>query len=318
MDAMDNPVVSIERMPQCWHALNEGDDWTGVTSTVERRKRQNRLNSRAFRARARRKATGTNSSDVKQAQHGHVQSKDEVKKPSTVNASGKGNECIAHWSESHQQVVYATRPANYKSSSPLLPYTSSPTILNHVFFPLCPDNLITLIQYNVLRGSIMNCELVSKALPLDGDRPSALTLVTLPKLDENVQKELMPKSLWPTKLQCTVPHPSWIDIVPHPALRDNLILISTGALQSNFDADEFWQDTVGSLFEPKGPDKLTEFCGGIVWSEPWEASGWEFSPGFWRKYKGLFRGYEAEALKWTNFHRECRGENAILLEDEDS
>lgn len=43
------PTVTLELMPRQLEAKAFGDDWTGVTSTAERRKRQNRLHQRAYR-----------------------------------------------------------------------------------------------------------------------------------------------------------------------------------------------------------------------------------------------------------------------------
>lgn len=50
---MDSPAetacsaIALTPMVQQLEVRKEGDDWTGVTSTVERRKLQNRLNKRA-------------------------------------------------------------------------------------------------------------------------------------------------------------------------------------------------------------------------------------------------------------------------------
>lgn len=42
-------VVDLERMPQLVEMQNPEDDWTGMTGAADRRKRQNRLNQRAYR-----------------------------------------------------------------------------------------------------------------------------------------------------------------------------------------------------------------------------------------------------------------------------
>ena len=42
------PSVSLGRMPQQAHVLNLQDDWTGKSSSAERRRLQNRLNQRAY------------------------------------------------------------------------------------------------------------------------------------------------------------------------------------------------------------------------------------------------------------------------------
>lgn len=42
-------AIDVEVMPQLLEAQNPRDDWTGMINTSERRKRQNRLNQRAYR-----------------------------------------------------------------------------------------------------------------------------------------------------------------------------------------------------------------------------------------------------------------------------
>lgn len=41
--------LSVAVMPQLVELRDPSDDWTGVTSTAERKRRQNRLNQRAYR-----------------------------------------------------------------------------------------------------------------------------------------------------------------------------------------------------------------------------------------------------------------------------
>lgn len=61
-DSIKQPVITMDLAPECTESSitlglmpqqtevrRPNDDWTGVTSTAERRKLQNRLNQRAYR-----------------------------------------------------------------------------------------------------------------------------------------------------------------------------------------------------------------------------------------------------------------------------
>lgn len=47
-DSNSSPLVTFEPMAQQLDVRSPGDDWTGVTSSKERRKLQNRLNQRLY------------------------------------------------------------------------------------------------------------------------------------------------------------------------------------------------------------------------------------------------------------------------------
>jgi hypothetical protein len=50
-------------------------------------------------------------------------------------------------------------------------------------------------------------------------------------------------------MQQEVPHPGWIDLLPCPQLRDNLIL---AVIEFNVDEDEILEDLIGDIFESMG------------------------------------------------------------------
>ncbi len=166
------------------------------------------------------------------------------------------------------------------------------------YFPLSPDHkLITLVQYNALRGMQTNVMILSLQHELSLDCDLALRVPALPySIHER------PPNLAPTLLQQTVPYPRWIDIVPHPQLRDNLILF-----HGQFDEDDLCDDLVGGLYD--GYDDV-ELRGMMIWGEPWAEDGWEISEGFMRKWGFLLTGCDS-LLKATNRWRELRGERRL-------
>ncbi|KFY73937.1 hypothetical protein V499_05994 [Pseudogymnoascus sp. VKM F-103] len=266
-------------MPQLAEAISKEDDWTGTKDAAARRRAQTRLNTRAYR---KRKALAANKTPV------------------------KSEELVECWDIKQQSfsVVPASRIKElYNGRSALLPDKQRKAQFN-IVFPLCPDHLITLLQYNALRALAVNRTLISGILvtPLDCGE-EIIHVIPYPS-----KPELLPLSLLPTVLQQTVPHGDWIDMFPCPEGRDRLIRAA-----GTFDEDELWADCIGGLFEGF-PDDEVERRGIIAWSPPWDITGWEMSEGFMRKWGWLFKGLPGP-LAATNRWRMQRGEEPFTHDD---
>lgn len=148
-----------------------------------------------------------------------------------------------------------------------------------------------------------NHQLLSDLLgPSSGCSPEELHVLPTP-----TGLQAIPPSLYPTLLQQTLPHEDWVDAIPHPVWRDN-ILKAIGT----FDEDELWSDTIGGLFEGF-PRSEIEYRGVIAWWPPWHVSGLEVSEGFYRKWGWSLRGCD-EVLEVTNQWRRSRGEEPLLID----
>jgi hypothetical protein len=179
-----------------------------------------------------------------------------------------------------------------------------------ILFPLSSDHLITLIQYNVLRACLANLkllDLVDVARTPEECGSDVLHILTDPAPESTTGKPIIPPHLQPTLLQKAVEHPPWIDIIPHPTWRDNLILG-----QGTYDADDICNDVVGGIWDEL-PGEGVEERGVIAWSPPWDIGGWEVSEGFLKKWGWLLRGC-GEVLEATNRWRTMRGEEELIAE----
>ncbi|KAE8137722.1 hypothetical protein BDV38DRAFT_282657 [Aspergillus pseudotamarii] len=196
------------------------------------------------------------------------------------------------------------------------------------------DHLLHLIQYNVLRGVhhakyilAGSSAFIIPGIEKDEIRPghvwflgSSIFFATRPGL---------PESLVPTSLQMDIVHSTWINFLPIPKMRDNLI-----AKESSFDHAEFVRDLLGdkiveymfgSVWSTKPPiaSRLALTDGGdddvtasrqglILWGEPHRVESWEVTPGFLRKWAWAMEGCE-ELIASTNRWRMMRGEEPIRL-----
>ncbi|KAF2824640.1 hypothetical protein CC86DRAFT_353094 [Ophiobolus disseminans] len=269
-------LVQRQRAPQLTHVTNNDDDWTGISDAAARRKRQNRLNVRAYRKR--------------KAGASHV----EVLPPAP------------HWNGAQQSIVLRT-PTSSSTGTPLLP-RDVPTChsISTVTFPLSSDHLITLVQFNVLRGSVTNRQLLDKLPCLDSQVYNTFHPTDLHYFPVLCASDLqgLPPALHPTTLQCTILHPHWIDMFPHPRARDNLIT-ATG----HYDPHDLWIDVIGGLFQGFTKNEVSGF---LVWSTPWHWEGWEMSEAFIDKWGWMLEGCE-DLLEATNKWRAGRNEGKIAI-----
>ncbi|EWZ43383.1 uncharacterized protein FOBCDRAFT_316413 [Fusarium oxysporum Fo47] len=187
------------------------------------------------------------------------------------------------------------------------------------------DALVHLIVHNVCRGFMENkaiLKLVARFIdaaydpPLPPDLAAGCGSVVL-----RTTYRTMPTSLLPTQLQMNSPHPSWIDMLPFPEIRDNLI-----RRQYTFDHKSFLSDLVGdSIYEipsydpgqeglapppPPTPSPQTKRLNGhglILWGEPYLKESWEATPQFLAKWAWVVEGC-CDLVDASNGWRTTRGE----------
>ncbi|KAF2111391.1 hypothetical protein BDV96DRAFT_649952 [Lophiotrema nucula] len=299
-------------------AREEQDDWTGKSDAKERRKLQNRLHQRAWR----RKKAGRRTEVPLAIREGESMENAFARAVAAFTAGAEETETTsardrAGSSSTSSTSSTITLTPNYRpalitfvpKTNPLIPpvitYISPstpPSSAPAFVFPLSPDHyLLTLVQYNVLRAVITNLQLCSLLSHLPSECRAALNIPTPPP------PSTIPPSFAPTHTQSSVPHPSWIDTVPCPQLRDNLILT-----QGRWDEDELCGDMCGGLYE--GYDDVVQ-RGLLVWDEPWRVGSWEVSTGFVEKWGWLLKGC-TEMERSTNLWREGRGEDKLNFEVE--
>lgn len=185
---------------------------------------------------------------------------------------------------------------------PLLQYSLTCTVEppQLVDFPLSPDHcLITLVQYNVVRAFIQNMSLLSLLHHLP---PGCSSSFGVSKTSIAAAK-LIPLNLQFTPLQSSK-SPFWINAIPFPTLRDNLIVMT-----GQYDSRELLLDLGLRVYE--GFDDI-ERCGFLVWGDPWLATAWEVSEGFVRRWGFLLQGC-SEVIEAANHWRMLRGDERLVV-----
>jgi len=162
------------------------------------------------------------------------------------------------------------------------------------------DHLLVFVKLNVLRAMISN----SKDLgfkPEENATEDALSPFTDPSSPVCCSRAL-PSALQPTKLQREIPHHPWIDILPIPGMRDNLLHAG-----DSYDDMKLCGDLVGVCGGPADRTAL------ILWGEPWEPKDWEVSESFSSQWAWTIRGC-SELFESTNYWRKRRGEKPLKFE----
>ncbi|KAH7136330.1 hypothetical protein EDB81DRAFT_725151 [Dactylonectria macrodidyma] len=291
------PTVVLEPMPQQSEAKNEDEDWTGVTNTTERKKRQNRLHQRAYRKRRRAGLTPLPTSE-----HHHI--------AYTASNAMDGNGQIMTEKLQQDMRVGGTLPEGHL----LLPTPESRTEVQNFaqrayedYSHGAPrlDHLNILIRLNVLNAISRNAALVGFNVeglccpelisPFNKHCPG------LPCADP--RSPPYPDWLRPTAVQVSVKHHPWIDLIPFPRMRDNILRALEAGL---FDQKALGVDVLDVQ------DNGCNAASLIVWGDPWDPRGWEASVPFLQKWGGLLQGCPV-LLESTNSWRQKRGERKIAF-----
>ena len=215
------------------------------------------------------------------------------------------NTCAGFAIENAYDLSQGSLPTQLKTSSAHLhhPYSPDPN------FPLSCDHLITVVHYNVWRACLYNILMIGLGDLLGKD--CQLVTSCAPKLP-------VPPNLYPTPLQQQIAHPSWIDLFPDPKFRDNMIIA-----HGQYDEMALFKDLIGDVCTGTGGGLKTaneasaSHCGGeeeqkgvIVWSRPWDTSGWELTQGFIKRWALLLDGCD-ELIGSSNRWRAQRDEGPL-------
>ena len=302
-------------------ALRLDEDWTCITARNERKKKQNRLNQRAHRQR---QAYDT----------GPRPKYSRGRQPYCVNR-WRINEfkCFGSGAPSPQQrdclLSFRNPASDYQVKDSWECFRGSMDCERSLNLHLPSDNLLHLIHHNVFRALTFNKTILRTQMILTrSDRPFPLAQSSTNLCDgftviHQLPGQNVPVSLQPTALQRACPHPSWMNMLPFPEIRDNLIRATR-----DFDHGELCTDLFGEIFpcynaspsiscpalsSSEAPvellatngddeDGLTAARKGlIVWGEPWDVAAWEVTPGFVRKWSWILNGCEkliASSNRW--------------------
>ncbi|KAG4257367.1 hypothetical protein FPRO06_12446 [Fusarium proliferatum] len=194
------------------------------------------------------------------------------------------------------------------------------------------DHLLYLINYNAFRGLFQNKVTLSQVtdhLILEEGRTEKLDVMVGLKRDAIcVETGLnIPPHLRPTALQSTRVHATWIDFIPFPKMRDNLI-----THHDHFNHRLLVTDIMGNLLEdimfnkygegtgPRGrrlvsrgksSDYASDRRGLILWGESHRMENWEVTPRFLDRWGWAVEGCP-ELMRATNHWRALRGEVPLI------
>ncbi|UQC91411.1 uncharacterized protein CLUP02_16946 [Colletotrichum lupini] len=162
------------------------------------------------------------------------------------------------------------------------------------------DSLIPLVQFNLFRGLMENMRTLGITMPMICDDDCVSPFGSDPMYNANTAWNV-PYFLKPTETQLTTIHHPWLDFLPLPRMRDNLIKAG-----DDWDDEALCLDMVGDGDAPSGKGGM------ILWGEPWDPNSWEVTEDFVEKWRWILAGCE-EIIRSSNYWRAKRGEKRMRV-----
>ncbi|KAL4878342.1 hypothetical protein BJY04DRAFT_221278 [Aspergillus karnatakaensis] len=298
--ALPNPTIGVSFL----------DEWKGVIDPDLRRRLQNRLNQRAHRQRRR----------AAKAQSRAAASESESLSP-TSSGSGSGSGGGNGQSDAIVKQSPQYLPPTLDSFTILGPQAkNSKTRLRQLEAWLQSelasgspriDLLLGVKRVNFLRALYANIEVLGYTATEMHDDALSQFGTAGPKRSVYREQTLLPLALQQSSTQLNTPHHPWLDLLPIPQMRDNLILAGDA-----YDDGLLCKHMSGHAVPSASvPDKRLGDAQGetgvLIWRDPWDPSGWEVTETFLRNWGwvvrdcwGLFRS--------TNRWRAVRGEPPLF------
>ncbi|KAL1869408.1 hypothetical protein Daus18300_005620 [Diaporthe australafricana] len=254
--------------------VKDVDDWLAITNRQERRRIQNRRNQRALRAKKKGPPPNANT---------EAEDDGELMLPSRAGQTHDPQRVEITEATIQRFESFATRS-----------YTARIGALSI---------LPSLSQYNFVKALFANMEVLGLSDDEMDDEalsPFNSNVVSGPsRLTAVRPAELLPAALQPTELQHSTMHHLWIDLLPMPAMRENIF---------RRDADSFDEEELCHAMRGQAP---VHNPGLLVWSDPWDPTGWEVTEDFVASWPWVVIGC-ADLLRSTNAWRARRGERPLF------
>lgn len=148
------------------------------------------------------------------------------------------------------------------------------------------------MQYSNLRAHCQNMKMLGLDLSLFAD-DDALSPWTIFNPFRPTDPAFESCSLMPTLLQLKTWHHPYVDLLPSPSFRDNILVASLDESQE----EQLCYDM--------------HLSGLTIWgSQPWDPMGWEVSQEFADRWSWLM---DSDTIRYSNFWRASRGESLLRL-----
>ncbi|KAM0249150.1 hypothetical protein ACHAQJ_009189 [Trichoderma viride] len=171
--------------------------------------------------------------------------------------------------------------------------------------------LLTLVHNNIIRGLVTNANLLFYPWStICQDNSLSSFCPHRPELNLPALHSSLPSCLQATALQRKEKHHPWLDLIPFPRFRENVLRRLAAPSQEEWDFEtELCEDVTGA-------GRLQMSCsrpGFLLWGEnSWDAHNWEVTDEFAQKWHDLLDGCW-DLMASTNDWRKKRGETILML-----